>query len=98
MPPPALAADTGYAQTSYYTTLALYVLAFPGVYSLVKRSVKSKMVRKTYEVAGPAAPAGRPMRELAGDILAFFQAASETLPRHVLRELHRRASPPLPPG
>ena len=74
VPPPALAADTGYAQTSYYTTLALYVLAFPGVYSLVKRSVKSKMVRKTYEVAGPAADGGRPTRELAGDIVAFFQA------------------------
>ena len=31
------------------------VLSFPGLYSLVKRSVKSKVVRKTYEVAGPAA-------------------------------------------
>eukprot|EP00962_Isochrysis_galbana_P058930 scaffold32279_cov109-Isochrysis_galbana.AAC.1 len=74
MPLPAVAADDGFSSASYYTTLALYVLAFPGVYSLVKRSTKSKVVQKTYEVAGPAAPAGRPTRELAGDILAFFQA------------------------
>jgi hypothetical protein len=74
LPLPAVAADDGFSSASYYTTLALYVLAFPGVYSLVKRSTKSKVVQKTYEVAGPAAPAGRPTRELAGDILAFFQA------------------------
>jgi hypothetical protein len=73
-PLPAVAAEAGFSSASYYTTLALYVLAFPGIYSLVKRSTKSKVVRKTYEVAGPAAPAGRPTRELAGDILAFFQA------------------------
>ena len=74
VPLPAMAADDGFSSASYYTTLALYVLAFPGIYSLVKRSTKSKVVQKTYEVAGPAAPAGRPTRELAGDILAFFQA------------------------
>jgi len=50
------------------------VLALPGVYSLVKRSVKSKVVKKTYEVLGPAADGGRPTRELAGDIVGFFQA------------------------
>jgi len=36
--------------------------------------VKSKVVRKTYEVPGPAAIGGRATRELAGDIVAFFQA------------------------
>jgi len=40
----------------------------------VTRSVKSKIVRKTYEVAGPASDGGRPTREVAGDIVAFFQA------------------------
>jgi len=76
MPLPAAAAEdgTGYSQVSYYTVLGLYVVAFPGVYSLVTRSVKSKVVRKTYEVAGPAADGGRPTREVAGDIVAFFQA------------------------
>jgi hypothetical protein len=74
-PLPALAAQEGtFSAASYYTTLALYVVSFPGVYSLVTRSVKSKIVRKTYEVGGPAAPGGRATRELAGDIVAFFQA------------------------
>ena len=77
---PALADDgPGFSQASYYTTLALYVLSFPGVYSLVKRSVKSKVVRKTYEVAGPASDGGRPTRELAGDIVAFFQASDHEI-------------------
>ena len=74
-PLPVLAEDgQGFSSASYYTTLALYVLALPGVYSLVKRSVKSKVVKKTYEVLGPAADGGRPTRELAGDIVGFFQA------------------------
>jgi len=71
---PPLMGDSGFSELSYYTTLALFVLSFPGIYSLVKRSVKSKIVRKTYEVAGPAAPGGRPTREVAGDIVAYFQA------------------------
>ena len=72
---PVLADEgSGFSAVSYYTTLTLYVIAFPGVYSLVKRSVKSKIVRKTYEVPGPAAVGGRPTREMAGDIVAFFQA------------------------
>merc|ERR1719162_1666169 len=63
MPMPVMADDgPGFSQASYYTTLALYVFSFPGIYSLVKRSVKSKIVRKTYEVAGPAADGGRPTR------------------------------------
>lgn len=74
MPLPALAEEGGFSAASYYTTLALYVLALPGVYSLVTRSVKSKVVRKTYEVLGPGSDGGRPTRELAGDIVGFFQA------------------------
>lgn len=74
-PMPALAdTGTGYSKYSYYGVLALFVLSFPGIFSLVKRSVKSKVVRKTYEVAGPAAPGGRPTRELGADIVAYFQA------------------------
>ena len=76
LPPlPALAEEgSTFSAASYYTTLALYVVSFPGVYSLVKRSVKAKVVRKTYQTAGPAAVGGRATRELAGDIVAFFQA------------------------
>merc|ERR1719231_1520214 len=53
-PLPAFADDTGYSQVSYNFVLFLYVISFPGIYSLVTRSVKAKVVRKTYEVPGPA--------------------------------------------
>ena len=71
---------SGFSQASYYTTLALFVVSFPGVYSLVTRSVKSKIVRRTYEVAGPAVPGGRQTREIAGDIVAFFQVRAAAAP------------------
>merc|ERR1719453_2335509 len=74
-PLPVLADEgSSYSQVSYYFVLALYILSFPGIVSLVTRSVKSKVVRKTYEVPGPAAQGGRATREVAGDIVAFFQA------------------------
>ena len=74
-PLPALAEEVStFSSASYYTTLALYLLALPGVYSLVTRSVKAKVVRKVYEVLGPGSDGGRPTRELAGDIVGFFQA------------------------
>lgn len=66
--------SSGFSQVSFYSVLALYVFSFPGIYSLVKRSVKSKVVRKTYEVLGPASVGGRATREVAGDVVAFFQA------------------------
>ena len=70
----AALSQNGYSNVSFYFTLVLYILSFPGLYSLVTRSVKSKVVRRTYEVIGPAAEGGRPVRETAGDIVAFFQA------------------------
>lgn len=36
-------ASTGYSGLSLYFTLALYVLTLPGLYSLVTRSVKTKV-------------------------------------------------------
>ena len=33
---------------SYYATLFLFVLSAPGLYSLVKRSAKSKIARMTF--------------------------------------------------
>lgn len=39
-----LAADTaGYSVASYYTSLGLFVISVPGLWSLIKRSVKSKV-------------------------------------------------------
>lgn len=73
MAEPAFAADdTGYSKASYYVTLGTYVLALPGLYSLIKRSVKSKVVKKTYVLPGPAAPGGESQRELAGKLMFYF--------------------------
>jgi len=38
-----LADATGYSQASYNTTLGLFLLSLPGVWSLVKRATKSKV-------------------------------------------------------
>lgn len=38
-----LADTTGYSQASYYTSLGLFVISVPGLWSLIKRSVKSKV-------------------------------------------------------
>jgi len=35
-----------YSKASYYTTLGLYVLSFPGIWSQIKRSTKAKMKRR----------------------------------------------------
>lgn len=42
-----------YAQSSYYATLGLFVITFPGLWSLVKRSVAYSPIRKTYVTSGP---------------------------------------------
>ncbi|KAL6890252.1 hypothetical protein ACP4OV_009015 [Aristida adscensionis] len=63
------AAATGYSQASYYTSLGLFVLSVPGLWSLIKRSVKSKIVQKTFvkEDGQSMAP-----NQVAGEILSFF--------------------------
>jgi hypothetical protein len=38
-----LAESTGYSLASYYTSLGLFVISVPGLWSLIKRSVKSKV-------------------------------------------------------
>lgn len=40
----AAAADSGYSLASYYTSLGLFVISVPGLWSLIKRSVKSKVI------------------------------------------------------
>ncbi|EMS45507.1 hypothetical protein TRIUR3_02659 [Triticum urartu] len=56
----------GSESASYYTSLGLFVLSVPGLWSLIKRSVKSK---KTFvrEEGQPTAPS-----LVAGEILSFF--------------------------
>ncbi|KAJ7971787.1 protein COFACTOR ASSEMBLY OF COMPLEX C SUBUNIT B CCB1, chloroplastic [Quillaja saponaria] len=65
-----LLADTvGYSLASYYTSLGLFVISVPGLWSLIKRSVKSKIVKKTFigEGEGKKVP-----NQIAGEILSFF--------------------------
>ena len=60
---------------SFYATLGLYVMSFPGLWSTIKRATKVALVQKTYEFEGENAPGGgRPMREIAGDVMAYMQA------------------------
>ncbi|KAF0896342.1 hypothetical protein E2562_021877 [Oryza meyeriana var. granulata] len=65
----AVAGTTGYSPASYYTSLGLFVLSVPGLWSLIKRSVKSKVVQKTFvkEEGQTMAP-----NQVAGEILSFF--------------------------
>ncbi|XP_022740106.1 protein COFACTOR ASSEMBLY OF COMPLEX C SUBUNIT B CCB1, chloroplastic isoform X1 [Durio zibethinus] len=64
-----LAGSAGYSLASYYTSLGLFVISVPGLWSLIKRSVKSKIVQKTFigEEAEKKAP-----NQVAGEILSFF--------------------------
>lgn len=39
-----LAESVGYSLASYYTSLGLFVISVPGLWSLIKRSVKSKVI------------------------------------------------------
>ncbi|XP_024399271.1 protein COFACTOR ASSEMBLY OF COMPLEX C SUBUNIT B CCB1, chloroplastic [Physcomitrium patens] len=64
-------ASTGYSQASYNTTLGLFLLSLPGVWSLVKRATKSKIVKKTFNVPGPAA-GGKSPKQIAAEITSFF--------------------------
>jgi hypothetical protein len=67
-------APATYSKYSYYTTLALYALSFPGLISLVTRSVKSKDVRRTFEAPGPLAKEGKgkALKVVAGEVMAYF--------------------------
>ncbi|KAL7532644.1 hypothetical protein ACHAXR_006082, partial [Thalassiosira sp. AJA248-18] len=63
-----------YSKASYYTTLALYVASFPGLWSQIKRSTKAKVKRKTYVSPGEAAKEGKELRQQAGEIMAYMKA------------------------
>lgn len=66
-----LADATGYSQASYNTTLGLFLLSLPGVWSLVKRATKSKIVKKTFIVPGLTA-GGKAPKQVAAEIQSFF--------------------------
>jgi len=57
---------------SYYVTLGLFVMTVPGLWSLIKRSTKSKIKRKTFEVPGPARKGAMSLDERAKQITAYF--------------------------
>ncbi|KAI3699996.1 hypothetical protein L2E82_44608 [Cichorium intybus] len=60
-------AAVGYSSASYYTSLGLFVISVPGLWSLIKRSVKSKVVQKTF-----VEEQKKPPNQIAGEILSFF--------------------------
>ncbi|KAJ4832062.1 Protein COFACTOR ASSEMBLY OF COMPLEX C SUBUNIT B ccb1, chloroplastic [Turnera subulata] len=64
-----VAESAGYSLASYYTSLGLFVISVPGLWSLIKRSVKSKIVQKTFIGEGEAKKAPN---QVAGEILSFF--------------------------
>ncbi|KAL1314508.1 hypothetical protein HN51_041307 [Arachis hypogaea] len=63
-----LAESVGYSTASYYTSLGLFVISVPGLWSLIKRSVKSKIVKKTFIGEGEK----KAPNQVAGEILSFF--------------------------
>lgn len=63
-----LAESAGYSLASYYTSLGLFVISVPGLWSLIKRSVKSKIVQKTFIGEGEK----KAPNQVAGEILSFF--------------------------
>ncbi|KAF6169765.1 hypothetical protein GIB67_004157 [Kingdonia uniflora] len=65
-----LAESVGYSLASYYTSLGLFVISVPGLWSLIKRSVKSKIVQKKF--IGEGEEMMKRPNQVAGEILSFF--------------------------
>lgn len=59
-----------FSKASYYTTLGLYVMSVPGIWSQIKRSTNAKIKRKTYTSDGEAIEGGKDLRQQAGEIMA----------------------------
>lgn len=64
-----LSENSGYSEASYYTSLGLFLLSLPGLWSLIKRSTKSKIVQKTFMVTKED---GKPPNQIAGEVMSFF--------------------------
>lgn len=65
--------EAAYSKGSYYVTLALFLISIPGLYSLIKRSAKSKIVRKVFEMPGPAAEGAKSLDEIARSVSNYFK-------------------------
>jgi len=52
--------------------LALFTLAFPGVYSQIKRAPKANVKRVTFELPGPNAPNPMPLDKVAQMLFNYF--------------------------
>jgi Cofactor assembly of complex C subunit B len=61
-----------YSKASYYTVLGLYLMSFPGLWSIVKRSTAAKVKRKTYVTPGEKSTDAnaKGLRQQAGEIMA----------------------------
>ena len=70
MPSMTVAYEFGGSYASLYATLGLYLLSFPGLYSLIKRATKISAVQKNYVFEKD----GRELKEIAGDVMAYMKA------------------------
>lgn len=70
----AAAYEFGGSYNSLYATLFLYAISFPGLWSTIKRAAKVALVQQTYEFPGESAADGRPMRDVAADVMAYMTA------------------------
>jgi Cofactor assembly of complex C subunit B len=60
-----LSGPMGYSKASYYTSLGLYLLSFPGLWSVIKRAAKTKYKERVYLAPGPAAVAeAKPVKQV----------------------------------
>ncbi|GLJ49775.1 hypothetical protein SUGI_1057040 [Cryptomeria japonica] len=64
-----LSENSGYSTASYYTSLGLFLISVPGLWSLIKRSTKSKIVQKTFLISKED---GKTPNQIAGEVLSFF--------------------------
>jgi len=74
---PGTSGEVTYSKASYYVILGLYLTSFPGLWSTIKRSTKTKVKRKTYVSKGANAEPegeGQGLREQAGEIMAYMKA------------------------
>ncbi|KAG9156060.1 hypothetical protein Leryth_025309 [Lithospermum erythrorhizon] len=71
-----LAEAASYSLASYYTSLGLFIISVPGLWSLIKRSVKSKIVKKTFIREGEVS---RAPNQVAGEILSYFTRKNFTV-------------------
>jgi Cofactor assembly of complex C subunit B len=80
MSAPPETAGISYSKVSYFTILGLYVMSFPGLWSIITRSTTAKIKRKTYTSPGEKATepvadkAPLSLRQQAGEILAYMKA------------------------